>query len=295
MTASLFGALSILLLASTSLPKLVVPNSPDVKITIKRTSSDSLTTVESLYAKGPRQRVEYTSERTVSGRTVKNDFIEIRQCDQRERISLNLSAKTYVQVPMEDWALKSKGAKSVPQAEMGPDVNVTIDSVDTGERKQFGSYVARHLKTTTVVEPSPGASTLARTEEVDGWYIDLPGLGCWDMQSGGAFISSYSHSTVTPARRDRLQIKHAGTAPHGFAVAEKIRRTEAGRTTFSEVALVELSEAKLDPALFVLPSGYSPALHNAWGGYDMTRPDTVSNRAQQYWSMLTRTVQGWLR
>jgi len=40
-------------------------------------------------------------------------------------------------------------------------VKVTVESVDTGDRRQIGRYTARHVMTTTTTEPSPGASTRA--------------------------------------------------------------------------------------------------------------------------------------
>jgi hypothetical protein len=296
MTASVLGLLSFLLLVgTTSLPQLVVPNSPDLMIKTKRTGSDSSTTIETLYLKGARQRRESSSARTVMGRTMQNDFIDIRHCDERVRFSLNPSAKTYVQFPIEDWSERMKRARPVDQGEFGADVSVTIDSVDTGERKRFGSYEARHVKTTTRVEPSPGASTPARIEEVDGWYIDLPGLGCEERPSGVGFLTSYFQAAGKPLRRDRIQIKRLGTAPRGFAVAEKTTKNEAGKSITGQLELIELSEAPLDTGLFTLPAGYSPALRTPSGGYDMLKPDTVANRTQQYWALLVRTVQGWFR
>jgi hypothetical protein len=59
-------------------------------------------------------------------------------------------------------------------------VKVTINTVDTGERRQVGSYSARHVITTTTAAPSPGATTRASESVEDGWHIDLPPAGCWD-------------------------------------------------------------------------------------------------------------------
>jgi hypothetical protein len=235
-------------------------------------SGDSSTVIETLYLKGARQRRESSSARSILGRAMQNDLIDIRHCDERVRFSLNPSAKTYVQFPIEDWSERMKRARPIDPAEYGADVSVTINSVDTGERKMFGSYEARHVKTTTRVEPSPGASTPARIEEVDGWYINLPGLGCEDGPNGVGFLTSYSQAAGKPLRRDRIQIKRLGTAPHGFAVAEKATKNEAGKTITAQLDLIELSEAPLDAGLFTLPAGYSQALRNPSGGYDMLKP-----------------------
>jgi hypothetical protein len=130
---------------------------------------------------------------------------------------------------------------------------------------------------------------------VDGWYVDLPGLGCEEGRDGVGFVSSHFQAAGTPLRRDRIQITRLGTAPHGFAVAEKARKIEAGKTTTAQLELLELSEAPVDAGLFTLPAGYSPALRNPSGGYDMLKPDTLANRTQEYWMLLVRTVQSWLR
>ena len=62
---------------------------------------------------------------------------------------------------------------------------ITIDSVDTGERRQFEHYTARHVKVKTKFEPGPGASTPASIEQADGWYLDLPGFACAEQPSSG--------------------------------------------------------------------------------------------------------------
>jgi hypothetical protein len=56
--------------------------------------------------------------------------------------------------------------------------------------------------------------------------------------------------------------------------------------------LLESSTAPLDPALFELPGGYQPALHTAWG-YDFSRTDTMTNRAQYYWERVVYSVRRW--
>src|SRR5207247_9755167 len=86
---------------------------------------------------------------------------------------------------------------------------MTIASIDTGERRQFEHYTARHVRVKIQVEPSPGASTPASVEETDGWYIDLPGFGCQEQASSG-FARLFAFSAN---RQDRLQTKWLGKAP----------------------------------------------------------------------------------
>ena len=106
----------------------------------------------------------------------------ITQCDQRRSIHLNLEAKLYAVSVLRDWSAPVTRRGGVPEAQ-GADVTTTFDAVDTGERRRVGRYVARRVRTTITVEPSPGANTLTSTRETDGWYIDLPGPGCSDKET----------------------------------------------------------------------------------------------------------------
>ena len=125
----------------------------------------------------------------------------------------------------------------------------------------------------------------ASVTEVDGWYVDLPGLGCEESRSVG-----FSYLMASSGKRDRVQIKRLGTAPRGYTVEETSRKGETGLTTISKTELIEFSEAPLDASLFEVPAGYSPALRTS-RGFDMTRPDTLGNRLQSYWAELTTSVQ----
>ena len=288
MVSSVLSLLSVLLLAAPlPLPKLMVPNFPDLTIKTRRTDGERSSTVESLYLKGSRQRSEYVMQNAGTSR----DSITITQCDEKLRLDLNNKEKTYASFPIEDWTTRIKRARPTPQEELtGGDVAVTIDSVDTGERRKLGTHELRRMKTTTKVEPGPGAGMQPSITEVDGWYIDLPGLGCQESRGVG-----FTYFASGSGKRDRVQIKRLGTASRGYAVEETSRRTEAGRTTISKVELIEFSEALLDASVFELPAGYSPALRTAHGSFDMTKPDTLGNRLQSYWAELTMSVQRWFR
>lgn len=289
MVPSTVCLLSLLILtAPLQLPKLVVPNFPDLTIKTRRTSGNRSSNEETLYLKAARQRSENVMQN--AGSSV--DSITITQCDAKLRYDLNAKEKTYASFPIEDWETRMKRARPTPQADMtGADVAVTIDTVDTGERRKMGSYELQHVKTTTKVEPAPGAVMQPSLTEVDGWYIDLPGLSCRESRSG----VTVGFFAAAPGKRDRLQVKRLGTASRGYAIEETTIRTEAGRTTTSRVELLDFSEAALAASLFEVPAGYSPALRTARGGFDMTKADTLGNRMQSYWAELTASVQRWFR
>jgi hypothetical protein len=277
----------LLLTAALPLPNLMVPNFPDLTIKTRRTDGNRHSTEETLYLKGARQRSEYVIRN--AGSTI--DRVTITQCDEKLRLNLNNQQKTYASFPIEDWTTQAKRPRPTSQQEMtGSDVTVTIDSVDTGERRKIGCHEIRHVKTTTKVEPAAGAVMQPSITEVDGWYIDLPGLSCRESRGVG-----FGYVAATSGKRDRIQIRRLGTASRGYPVEETSRQTEAGRTTISKVELLEFSEAPLDASLFDVPTEYSPALRTAHGGFDMTKPDTLGNRLQSYWAELTTSVQRWFR
>ena len=278
----------LILAASVGFPKFVVPNLPDLTVKTRRISSDGTSQVSALYLQGARQRTETMSENPARVDAI--SWTVIRQCDEKRSFSLNERDKLYSSSEIEDWAERSKKARPVSLSRMsGAEVTVTIDSIDTGERRQFAHYTARRVKATTRFEPGMVASTPASVEETDGWYIDLPGLGCQDRGSTGfAFLTVGTHM-------DRFQIKWLGKAPRGYPIEETLLTTEAGKKTISKVELLEISESPLNPSLFELAAGYTKALQTENGGVDMTKPDTASNRAQYYWTRFTFWLRGLFR
>jgi hypothetical protein len=287
-----FSIFSVLIVAaSVALPKLVVPDFHDLAIKTRHTSGDQKSAVQfsevrALYMKGSRQRTETVLEKPVRGDEINS--AAIWQCDEKRTFFLNQRDKIYNSSVIEDRSELLKKARPVSLPQMSrAEVTITIDSVDTGERRQFGPYTARHVKVKTTFEPGPGASIPASLEETEGWYIDLPGFRCEEQPSRGfAFVFGSSGN-----RRDRLQVNWLGKASRGYAIEETSVKTGSTDTTVSKIELLEISEAPLSPSLFELPKGYRPALQTGYGGADLTKPDTIFNRANYYWTMLTL----WLR
>ncbi|MGC2185225.1 MAG: hypothetical protein WA637_18255 [Terriglobales bacterium] len=273
------------LLASAALANPNIPNFSDLTIKMRRNDSvDSA--VETLYLKGSKRRREYSRDKPSEMK-----FVSISRCDERKKIVLNEDAKLYAELPITDWSEQRKRAPPLPPTEMtGADVTITIDSIDTGERRPQGAYVARHVKIRTTVESGPGAAMPSSKEERDGWYIDLPSVGCEDSSQRTGFV--YAMLT-TGGRHDRIHFKRLGTAPAGFPLEETTTKTEQGKSTVSKLELLEFSDSPLDDSLFQVPKGYSPAVSTPHGGYDMTRPETLANRVQVYWAELRDWTKHW--
>jgi len=270
--------------------RLIVPNNPDLKITTRRTIDLPNSTVETeiIYLKGARQRREWIAEFALSIPSLRvRRHASITQCDERRQMLLNEESQTYVDSPIEDMAehvrLARLRARRHPQPEAnGPEVKIVFDSVDTGERRQMGRYVARHVITTTRTEPAPGASTRASKVVQDGWYVDVPHAGCEDSGDRSTF-TTFILASGPGKPLDHIVVEQRGTARRGYAIEETSRsKSESGTLGTSRIELVEFSEAPLDAALFDLPAGYRPALPLPWGGYDITKQDTVLNRVEVY-------------
>jgi hypothetical protein len=238
-------------------------------------------TTEVLYLKGARTRREFFYEESGSRGL---NYASIMQCDQRRSVQLNPEAKLYFVSVLPEWSAQLKRGRPVPEGQ-GADVTTTFDAMDTGERRPAGHYVARRVRTTETVEPSPGANTPPSTRETDGWYIDLPGLGCSDAATTASLTVG---EAVRPGGlRDRHHYKTKGTASRGYAIEETTHFTQPRGTTIDRVELIELSDHPLESSLFDIPRDYRPAMPRVRGGYDITKPDTLANRLRDYWDEIT--------
>jgi len=236
--------------AGPAKPTDVVPDFRDLTIKTHATMDSRHGLVMTWYFKGPRMRSEMQDPDSTNWVAHAN----IYQCDQGTRIFLNESSKTYNSSPADPLEMRAKAppASEIPLS--GGEVTVTTDSVDTGERRQVGSYQARHVKTTITVEPGPGAVSHKSTTEIDGWYLDLPGLYCQEIGKG-----KMGWSTAWPGRRDRIVFKQIGAAARGFAIEETNTKSERGRVSVQKTELLEVSEKPLHESLFEVPPGYSLA------------------------------------
>jgi hypothetical protein len=150
--------------------------------------------------------------------------------------------------------------------------------VDTGERRQFGPYVARHVVMTTTQERE--GSPAEQTVDVrDGWYIDVGTYDCVGGSGAGSFV-------MVNVATERTRFVQRGTAPLGLPLEEIQRHTDRYVTFTNRTTLLEFSEKPLSAQLFAVPSGYRRALPLPGGGYDPSRPDTIHNRAAVYWDVV---------
>jgi len=183
---------------SIAVPSFVVPSFADLAIKTRQTFGGGSSTImtEVLYVKGPRERREHTFEGVAAAGV---HHVAIAQCDQRRMVYLNTETKLYWASPFEAWSEHLKRLRPMPPDERaGAEVTISTDANDTGERRRVANQVARRVKTTMAVEPGPGANARARTQETDGWYIDLQGLGCSDGGSSATSATFLMGEVVGP-------------------------------------------------------------------------------------------------
>src|SRR5205807_1495808 len=230
----------------------------DFKITIRNTIAGQSTQTTTMI-KGARERDE--TSMSVGGMNMGQ--VNITQCDLRRTIQVNDRAHKYLISPMDsDEPAMSSGGMSAPagggSSRRGGVVTMTINTVDTGERKAMFGFNARHLRSTMSSDSSPDACQQQHMKiERDGWYINLEyGLNCGSErppQMGGRMAPQ--------GCRDRYQFKRTGSTNLGYPLQETITMYgpdgSASMTMTKEV--IELSGQSLDAALFEVPAGYTEA------------------------------------
>lgn len=235
------------------------PITGDFKITIKNTVAGQ-TSQGTTMIKGSRQRDEMN---TSMGGTNQSQ-INITQCDLKRTIQINDSTRKYLIIPMatDEGGTSGGGATNATgtagSAQRGGVVTMTINTVDTGERKEMFGFTARHLKRTTMMESGPDACSQQKMRiESDGWYINLEyGLAC-------ETVGRPPQRSAMSAQgcRDRYQYRHTGPANLGFPLIETTTMYgEDGRANFTmSKEVIELSRQSLEAALFDIPAGYTQA------------------------------------
>jgi hypothetical protein len=210
---------------------------------------------------------------------------------------LNLDAREYTSTELDERGIP-KGWKPAPvqhtESAKGS-VEIFIESVDTGERKEMFGHTARHVVTQERRLATPESCQPSMSSEADGWYIDLdvPSFSCHPgntARRGSTAIAVLGSSSCL----QKLEVHRTGVTENGFPV--KLTTTthtsvvlpdgslKEYANTF-EAVVTELSEAPLDPALFEVPSGFK------LGAKMNTQPPAPTMVAvRMWWERLKRSI-----
>jgi hypothetical protein len=194
--------------------------------------------------------------------------VNITQCDLRRTIKVNDSARKYMITPM-DSDSSGEGGSDVggggAAAASGPTrrggvITMTVNTIDTGERKEMFGFTAGHLKRSMMSQSSPDACQPNQMRmETDGWYINLEyGLSCGSDERPP---QTGRNQTAPGGCRDRYQFERTGPNKLGYPLIETTTMYGAdGSPMFARTTeVIELSRQQLDLALFDIPAGYTEA------------------------------------
>jgi len=230
----------------------------DFKITIRNTIAGQ-TSQSTTLIKGKRER----TETSIAAGTYSMNQVNITQCDMRRTIQINDRARKYLVTPFdgEDPAMDSTSTVGAPAGtgatRRGGVVNMIVNTLDTGERKEMFGFTARRFKRTTIMESSPDACYQQKMKiETDGWYINLEyGLNC------GSASSSSGGAAAGATCRDRYVYRRTGPIHIGYPLMETATMYGPDGNVMHTMTkeVVEISRQTHDAALFDFPSGYAEA------------------------------------
>ena len=188
----------------------------------------------------------------------------------RDRIFvLDLQAHEYTTYETDSHG-GAPGIRPHPLENSGGTLQISIENVDTGERKEIFGHMARHIITHEKRSAGPGACSRPSESETDGWYIEGSLLPEWRQQKKGN-VGVVVFSEVSPGsndkclnRMDKIEVHRTGVET-GFPVKvvttlrSEVTQADGTRQTLASTwgsEVMELKEGPLDPALFEVPNDF---------------------------------------
>jgi hypothetical protein len=198
------------------------------------------------------------------------DMASIVQRGDRDRVFvLDLRSKEYVTYETDSRGT-AFGRKATATESSGGTLQISIQNIDTGERKEIFGHNARHIITRETRVASRGACSKGSESETDGWYIDDTVLPEWRQSKKNsmgvvvASVVSVDGRNDCQNKMDKIEVHRTG-AEVGFPLksntklkSEVAERDGTPRMLSSSWGseVVELREGPLDPALFEVPPDF---------------------------------------
>jgi hypothetical protein len=198
----------------------------------------------------------------------------ITRCDLQERFHVNFDDGQYAVWPMPPFSPRGEitnasGYPAATRQNRRPTLLIETETVDTGERRIFFDWSARHVLTKRHIIPLQGSRRTPSTTLIEGWYIDLEmPILCEPSRerapSRHALLSVYKEGEEP----DWPTFKDIGEPESGFPVLTRTtsidRLKDDGSTevhTINEIEVTELSTIEIEAALFEIPRGFTRVEH----------------------------------
>lgn len=293
--------LSPLWLLLVGAPLLQAAENTGTKMTVRHVMS-GISSEETIYLQGDRKRMEFRNSAGLADGSWASgpQLAAITRCDVGQAFELNLDASEYVTAPYppkpytrQEMEAQGLNRIAIPQSAK-PTLRIETTTVDTGERKDFFGYLARHVITTRKEIPLAGSHSEAQESVTDGWYIDFDShLSCDRRLAKGA----RAHGFIAVLNRppEKPEFVDIGEAESGFAVrtrtTTKIAYTMpdgSKRQTDSkaETEVTELTQGPVDPGLFEIPHQFKLVQQIERN----TRPPSYSSQAMGLWQRFKAKV-----
>lgn len=190
---------------------------------------------------------------------------------ERDRVfMLDLAAHEYVTYET-DPRSTAAGMKPRPVTDSGGTLQIWIENVDTGERKELFGHMARHIITREKRIAGPQACSKPSVTETDGWYIDGSVMPEWREQrknNQGVVVSaevSAGSNDKCFGKIDKIEVHRSGVET-GFPVkvtttlTSQISQPDGSSRSMSSTwgsEVVELKEGPLELSLFDVPKDFT--------------------------------------
>ena len=206
----------------------------------------------------------------------------IQQCDLGRTVHLDHKKKSYrISGIAEDGPSKAKAAEKIQSSRKGGYVDASIEVTDTNERKNMFGFVAKHLKSTMTMTPSPNAcNKQAMSIQDEGWYIDLPTYSC-EIQTEDTMDSMQQ---TAEGCADEIRVKSTGSMHLGFAIQQTRTFSMNGMSFQMLENVISLDRSSLDASLFEIPTDFHPS-----GDSDAATATTVQPNSQNSQSTNSNT------
>lgn len=224
----------------------------------------------------------------------------IQRAEPNRVYVLDLEAHEYMTYQNDGRSTSYAGQEREP-ARSGGTLDISIENIDTGERKQMFGHMARHIITKEKRTAGPGACSRDSESETDGWYIEPSIVPEWRRsKSPGIVVASVMSAGNENCRNktDAIQVHRKGveigfpvqvrTTLHSEIVREDGFQRAITSTWGSEI--LELKEGPLDPALFQVPADFRRVNQlRSWIA------STAPHRPLSGWEWLKAKLEEWLK